>query len=48
MFDGTRKAALESVGSKIMEHQNVKAFMQVHFNAGISMFMVEKHATKKR
>ena len=48
VFDGTRKAALESVGSKIMEPQNVKAFMQVHFNAGISMFMVEKHATKKR
>ena len=48
IFDGTRKMALESVGSKIMEPQNVKAFMQVHFNAGISMFMVEKHATKKR
>ena len=48
IFDGTRIAALESVGSKIIEHQNVKAFMQVHFNAGISMFMVEKQATKKR
>ena len=48
IFDGTRKAALESVGSKIMEPQNVKAFMQVHFNAGISMFMVGKQAAKKR
>ena len=48
IFDGTRKAALESVGSKIMEPQNVKAFMQVHFNAGISMFMVGKQAAQKR
>ena len=47
IFDGTRKMALESVGSKIMEPQNVKAFMQVHFNAGISMFMVGKQAAKK-
>lgn len=48
IFDGTRKMALESVGSKIMEPKNVKAFMQVHFNAGISMFMVGKQAAKKR
>lgn len=35
----TAKAA---AGSKIMEHQNIKAYMQVLFNAGISMYMLRK------
>lgn len=48
IFDETRVTALKLVGSKIMEPQNIKAFMQVHYNAGISMFMVEKHATGNR
>lgn len=36
------KAAKSSVGSEIWKDENMKAFMQVLFNAGVSMYMLRR------
>lgn len=36
------ETAKEVVGSRVMDPQNLKAYMQVLFNAGISMYMLRK------